>query len=80
MSEPWIPVRYVHHEVACCSCFESIPRGAPGARVGERGTRAWMLKGAVVTNVRGQVILGPTLFECCPCHDEGTRAELATQA
>ena len=77
VAEPWIPVRYVHRDQICHLCFGTIPKQSPGARTGERGTVAWLLKGAVVIDVRGARLLGPDLWECIPCHDEQTRAELA---
>jgi hypothetical protein len=79
-AEPWIPVRFIHQPQTCHLCWVRIPRGAPGSRTGERGTRAWMLRGARMLNIAGQVLLGPDLWECLACHDEGTRAELAGEA
>lgn len=60
----WIPVRYVAHDQQCQFCGERIPKGSPGSRVGERGTRAWWDKAHDV-------------WECIPCREEATRAELA---
>lgn len=77
-SEPWIPIRTIHRWVTCASCFGDIAPAKPGARTGERGTRAWMLRGARVVNLKGVILLGPTLFQCLVCHDQDTTTELAT--
>ena len=37
----WVPVRHVRTECRCAFCGCRIPRGVPGTRTGERGTRCW---------------------------------------
>jgi hypothetical protein len=78
VSEDWREVRYVQQDQTCCFCFARIPRSAPGSKRGTRGTKAWILFGARLTCARtGRTLLGPPLWECIPCHDELTRAQLA---
>lgn len=80
LAEPWAPVRYVHQPQACCSCWSRIPKGSPGARVGDRGTRAWFLARAELRcAITGRLLLGPGLWQCLECHAEQTRSELARE-
>jgi hypothetical protein len=64
MTEVWIPIRFVREEVRCWFCHARIPKASPGSTTGTRGTKAWWDK---ATN----------RWECLPCHDEGTRAQIA---
>jgi hypothetical protein len=74
----WQAVRFVHQDQTCALCWDRIAKGSPGSSTGSRGTRAWFLPAARLTcAITGRVILGPGLWECLPCHDELTRAELA---
>jgi hypothetical protein len=65
--EHFAPVRVVRNPVHCCLCWGRIERAAPGARTGERGTKAYF---------EGR--LG--LWLCLECRGEHTRAELAAGA
>jgi hypothetical protein len=58
----WIPVRFVREDRKCSFCGARIPKGAPGASKGTRGTKAWWNK---VSN----------RWECMGCRSEGFRAE-----
>lgn len=61
------PVRFIRFPQTCRFCWRDIPPGRPGTRTGERGTKAYF---------------DPTTreWECIPCHDELTRANLAREA
>ena len=58
----WIPVRFVREPHDCSFCGYTIPRGAPGARTGERGTKAYLNS---LTR----------LWECIGCRQEALRAQ-----
>jgi hypothetical protein len=60
----WIPLRTVQRELRCAFCRGRIPKGRPGTRTGERGTKAWLEKET------GRI-------ECLGCRTEGFRAEEA---
>jgi hypothetical protein len=61
----WRPVRWVSRPQVCESwCWEVIPAGKPGARVGERGTKAYY----------NPVI---RMWRCLRCQEEATRADEA---
>lgn len=62
----WIAVRYVEKAVDCSFCGYTIPRGKPGTRTGERGTKAYFNK---VTRE----------WECLGCRNEAVRAALARE-
>jgi len=62
--ELWTPARYVAMHQRCSFCGAPIMRDKPGARVGDRGTKAFF------NSAR-------KLWECTPCRMEATRAEMA---
>lgn len=70
MSEAnWTPVRYVQFEQRCAFCRGRIPKGSPGTRTGERGTKAYFRK---LPDGRGE-------WECMECREEGARADRARE-
>lgn len=60
----WIPVRYIERQQECSFCGATIFKGSPGARTGERGTKAYFNK------LTGE-------WECIACRNEAVRAQLA---
>lgn len=66
----WTPVRYVQFEQRCSFCRGRVPKGSPGTRTGERGTKAYFRK---LADGRGE-------WECMECREEGARAERARDA
>jgi hypothetical protein len=66
-SGDWVAVRYVAQSQRCDFCWQRIPKGSPGNRTGERGTKAWY-------NAKRRV------WECMGCRTEGFRAEEAREA
>mgnify|MGYP001597997964 CR=1 FL=1 len=65
-AELWTPARYISMSQICWFCHAHIPRDRPGARVGDRGTKAFF------NSAR-------RLWECTPCRVEATRAFLVCQ-
>jgi len=65
----WIAVRYIQASQRCVFCGAFIPKGKPGSRTGERGTKAWFRK---TDGWSGE-------WECLACRTEGTRADLARE-
>jgi len=63
-TEGFRPVRYVAVRQRCHFCFGVIPKASPGSSKGTRGTKAWFDPGT-------------GLWECLPCHEEGSRADAA---
>ena len=65
--EVWTPARTIASDQRCYFCFGSIPRGSPGRRTGDRGTKAFYCHTA-------------RLWQCLECHAEHVRAEIARDA
>jgi hypothetical protein len=60
----WTPVRTISYAQVCHFCRAPIARDRPGAKTGTRGTKAFFNRAL-------------NLWECMPCREEATRAELA---
>jgi len=63
----WTPVRYVRFPQVCDFCWELIPRSSPGRTTGSRGTKAFFNAAL-------------NIWECIPCREEATRADLTRQS